>query len=373
MPVLHDCSPSMSARISLQEGKNAARSGDQASAEDCWKLAQKQSSTAATFDCGAMFLACAHLARLYHSWGEEYMYEMENAIRDAFAAFHLVFDVGSFVPPALSQIVNSLNEISDAVNQENNNWSEEQHSTTGVSILRYAKQELLEIGSKKISSPDDDHSAGGGDNRLGYNNIDVVVDIHPENLVSPSNNSKKKGGGKSGVSNAKKKKKGDDKDWVRNAISVGSSATCAVEGVAANQLSSTRSSDGRDVRGGGVAVTNTCPSASSKDETKSGGGRQQHQTSSLNPEQALAWANALDANLQSALGGQCVLLVNDSREEVGKGSATPVARRVSTEDQEAGAGLTPLAGQQQSDTCTSFDNNDHDCAADVLLACQAGE
>lgn len=358
MADMKNLSSSPRARKLLEEGQLASKRGDAINAEVIWKQALREASeTVDTFDCGGMFLSSAHLAFLYQSWGWEYEILMQDAVQSALYAFHRAFHADKFishaavttitVPAPVSRILNSLNELSPGCYQhflshKENEIIEEEEEEEDVEPevkLVYTREEILDISRRMEPSSEDCTKKILVS--LGYGSVDVVVDVHPDNLLQPN---RKKGGGKNN-SNAKKKKKKNDYNSNIN-INDNSNNTNSIRSGSINSSSSSsivtpgieldiQERSTQQFNAAAVATVDTIEkeegnisenySRNSSGVIKNISSIRSTSTSPspvyemppFNSAQALAWANALDTNVQAVLGGECVLLTDPS----GRGEA----------------------------------------------------
>jgi hypothetical protein len=248
---------------------------------------------------------------------------MNDAAQHAQCAYHRAFQIDSLVshaaipvPTAVLRILNSLNEICPNCLQsflldEEMEGSGEQEG--GGIRHRYSRKELLDL-AKQIE-PLSDECAEMMLAAIGYKHIDVVVDVHPDNLLPPS---KKKGGGGKNTSNAKKKKKKNNGDsdsitMSRSSEAINAPGMSTVQEYSTTQPSRVPHMDAVVQQDEGDHQVTATPSSSiieSNSSSDRNSDASAYQMPSFSSDQALAWANSLDMNVKSVLGDQCVLLVD---------------------------------------------------------------
>jgi hypothetical protein len=158
----------------------------------------------------------------------------------------------------------------------------------------YSREELLKI-AREIE-PLSEEYANMMLAEVGYVSIDLVVDIHPDNLL-PSN--KKKGGGKTSSKSKKKTKKNEafgDQSQQEGSHRHTSLPTPAKHSDICNRKA-INSND--QCRSEDVSASSNIKSMSENDVPCFSAG------------EALAWANALETNVQSALGAHCSILLSE--------------------------------------------------------------
>jgi hypothetical protein len=286
-------------------------------------------------DCGSLFLASAHLALLYHSRGDslspQHQKLKEEAVREAMQAHRTAFaltagtdtgtatgtstssEAGGYfpVPESLGRILDCLQEIcpsscQDCLPQDETSGTTGDSSDATIEHDRicYTKQQLLEImGNIEPASEECVKTMLAG---IGYESIDLVVDIHPDNLLPPS---RKKGGGKNSSNTKKKKAKNQHKDTSQHVCSF----SPPDESVAISLDKLTPDSDGviGETNLPGVLSKN---SPSSSEKKKNVDVPSPKLVPTFSAGQALAWADNLDVKLQEAIGDRCILLTEVSQD-----------------------------------------------------------
>ena len=293
-------SASETARKLIEEGRLASKGGDTTRAEVLWKQALGEASEADTFDCGGMFLASVYLAFLYLSRGQEHDKAMQDAVQDALCAYQKAFQTDKLrpqetpVPVSLSRILNSLNELCPGCYSPYHAKREDLEEEEGLGKLCYTGEEIRSIGREMEPSSEDCTTKILA--AIGYESIDIRVDVHPDNLRQPN----RKKGGDTNTSHLKKKKK-------KNNCNFSQQQPPIVLAAADNVGADCKGQAHMDV----FSIScNNSNSATKNKNSASLSSTVHEETPSFNSNQALAWADALETNITAVLGAGCVLLTD---------------------------------------------------------------